>query len=580
MTFVSDDEDNSAVFVYLRQSCFYSMLSGRLTNIVLLPVLLLAVACGLSPRDRVTATLNEVESYINEHPDSALTVLRTLDGTASYRGSAQRARASLLHTIALDKCYIDLQTDSIIAPAVAWYDRHGTVDEKLKALYYLGRIQYNAKKYQLAIVTYSEALEFADKATDLRYVGLVNQAIADTYSGTYQGFESFPYLDKAFECFIQVPDSSLAKKTLYKKALSLSGQKKWKEADTLFCFLIDNPAGVEEILPRIKADKALSLILNYSALADQSVALFRDVLSSTGSLPTLNHWGGYAYALLKNGETTPAKSIFNQLENQYPADEQVQYWLAYEKAAEKDYEEAYDRIKKTLFAQDSLLRVQLKQSTMEAQKEFFSNKAAQEQMKSRKRTLLLWLTLVSSVLVLLLAWLVARHRRKVSLRDEARLMLTLETTRKQNARLEQETKSRGEQMSLLFQDYFKTLGQICADYEEGQINHYSVPDRVVLRRIDRIVSEFRGDTDGHMAFESQLDKHLNNIMTRFREDYPKMKPQAYLLVSYIFAGIDMQTTSVLMGLDIDALYARKYRIKTMISSSETPNKDEYLSYFG
>lgn len=556
------------------------MLSDRLTSIILLPVLLLAAACNLSPRDRVTATLNEVESYINEHPDSALAVLRALDGTASYRGPAQRARASLLHTIALDKCYIDLQTDSIIAPAVAWYDRHGTVDEKLKTLYYLGRIQYNAKKYQLAIVTYSEALEFADKATDLKYVGFVNQAIADTYSGTYQGFESFPYLDKAFECFIQVPDSSLAKKTLYKKALSLSGQKKWKEADTLFSFLINNPAGIEELLPRIKTDKALSLILNYSALADQSVALFREVLSSTGGFHTLNQWGGYAYALLKNGETAQAKSIFNQLENLYPADEQIQYWLAYEKAAEKNYEEAYVRIKKTLFAQDSLLRVQLKQSTMEAQKEFFSNKAAQEQMKSRKRTLLLWLTLVSSVLILLLAGLVARHRRKVSLRDEARLMLTLETTRKQNARLEQETKTQGEQMSLLFQDYFKTLGQICADYEEGQINHSSVPDRVVLRRIDRIVSEFRGNTDGHRAFESQLDKHLNNIMTRFRKDFPQMKPQGYLLVSYIFAGIDMQTTSVLMGLDIDALYARKYRIKTMISSSEAPNKDEYLSYFG
>ncbi|MBR1577732.1 MAG: hypothetical protein IJ653_04005 [Bacteroidales bacterium] len=207
---------------------------------VMLAVFSLA-ACGPAPCRRVAATLDEVESYINERPDSALAVLRALDSTAVYRGPAQRARASLLHTMALDKCYIDLQTDSIIAPAVVWYSWHGSPDERLKTLYYLGRLQYNAKDYQQAIVTYTEALAVTEKAKDSKYTGFVNQAIADTYSVTYQEKEALPYLDLAYDSFLQIPDSSLAKRTLYKKALCLTDLRMWAQAKRLYQILLSAP---------------------------------------------------------------------------------------------------------------------------------------------------------------------------------------------------------------------------------------------------------------------------------------------------------------------------------------------------
>ena len=546
---------------------------------VLLAVFALS-ACGPATGRRVAAVLDEVESYINEWPDSALAVLRALDSTEVYRGPAQRARASLLHTMALDKCYIDLQTDSIIGPAVDWSVRHGSADEKLKVLYYQGRIQYNARRYQQAVVTYTEALALADKVTDIKYLGLVNQAIADTYSVTYQSLESQPYLDRAYVCFVQMADSSLAKKTLYKKALSLTGQKRWEESNSLFEAILRHPFGVEDILPRIKADYALSQVLQDGEHTERPVKLFQDVLSSTGRLPKLNHYGAYAYALMKNGDSVRAQELFKQLETTYPEDEQVRYWLTYEKAAAKQYEEAFLLTRSTLRIQDSLLRSQLNHSAAAAQKEFFENKTSLVNQINRRKTAMLWLTLVLFAVFLLLGFFIARNRHQESLRERARLMLTVETTRRQASLLKEENEIREERLSLLFKDYFSTLGRICADYEEGLINHSSVPDRQVLRRIDRIVKDFRGDMDGHAAFEQQLNKHLNNIMLRFRKDFPRMKDSAYMLVSFIISGMDMQTISVLMGVDMDSLYARKYRVKTNISASDVPNKAEYLSYFG
>ena len=405
-------------------------MSQALNRLFLLLMLLLA-ACGPGTRGRVAATLDDVEAYINERPDSALAVLRQLDSTDAPRGAAQRARAALLHSMALDKCYIDLQTDSILAPAIAWYSRHGDPDEKLKSLYYLGRLQYNARDYQRAIVTYTEALELTDKAADMKYIGLVNQALADTYSATYQESESFPYLDRAYEAFLAIADTSLAKKTMYKETVALVRQKRWKDAEALYEKLEGNPRGIENILPMVRSDHALLLVLEGEGRAQEAVALFQDIINVQGSLPSLNHWGAYAYALLKTGNRTQADALFRTLEDQYPDDNHVQYGLIYEKKANNLYNEAYNLTYQTMVSQDSLMRIQLNHSTIVAQKEYLDNRTMQIQRESLRKNRILWIVIVLFVFVLLIGWSIVRLRIRATQREQARLQKTIDTIQMQ-----------------------------------------------------------------------------------------------------------------------------------------------------
>ena len=60
--------------------------------------------------------LDDVESYIQERPDSALTVIQSI-GADDLSSRELKARHALLLSQALDKNFIDLQSDSIIAPA-------------------------------------------------------------------------------------------------------------------------------------------------------------------------------------------------------------------------------------------------------------------------------------------------------------------------------------------------------------------------------------------------------------------------------------------------------------------------------
>ena len=57
-------------------------------------------------RSSTSILLDDVESYIQERPDSALAVIRGID-TLELRTDADKAKYSLLHVMALDKNYID-----------------------------------------------------------------------------------------------------------------------------------------------------------------------------------------------------------------------------------------------------------------------------------------------------------------------------------------------------------------------------------------------------------------------------------------------------------------------------------------
>ena len=85
-------------------------------NILSIIVLFLSfTAC--SEKKAVTDVLNRAEAVMNEHPDSALNLLRTLSFD-DFRRESNRARYALLHSQALDKNYIDVTNDSLISVAL------------------------------------------------------------------------------------------------------------------------------------------------------------------------------------------------------------------------------------------------------------------------------------------------------------------------------------------------------------------------------------------------------------------------------------------------------------------------------
>ena len=110
-------------------------------------------------------TLAQVESYIEERPDSALSVLGRIDAS-ELSDREEMARYALLYSMALDKNYIDTTTFDVLQPAIDYYIEHGTSDEQLRTYYYQGRIYQNKGDYDAAMQSFMNATDLRQIATD------------------------------------------------------------------------------------------------------------------------------------------------------------------------------------------------------------------------------------------------------------------------------------------------------------------------------------------------------------------------------------------------------------------------------
>lgn len=107
------------------------------------------------------------------------------------------------------------------------------------------------------------------------------------------------------------------------------------------------------------------------------------------------------------------------------------------------------------------------------------------------------------------------------------------------------------------------------------------PQQAVYARIKRYAEDIHGDTESHRRFEAMLDRNLDNIMRDFRQEFPGWKEDDYVFMSYVLAGFDATTISVICAMpSIAAVYMRKSRMKKKIAESTSPKKDVFMESMG
>ena len=181
--------------------------------------------------NQIAATLDNVESYINDRPDSALAVLRSVDTTA-LRGPGQRARAALLHQIALDKCYIDISSDSVLSPAF-WYLRHGTADQKLKTWYYRSVLARNAGDIDTQMSCLVRGEQYIPRAGDPLMAGRLHTSKRVIFLSIFDVTDAVQSGEKAVASFLQAGDQSRYHDALIGLANLYSIQERYVECGRL-----------------------------------------------------------------------------------------------------------------------------------------------------------------------------------------------------------------------------------------------------------------------------------------------------------------------------------------------------------
>ena len=528
--------------------------------------------------------LSDIESYIDSRPDSALAAIRQID-TAALRGRAVKAKYSLLHAIALDKNYIDTADTRIVQPAVEWYDRHGSPEERLKAYYYLGRELYNGCDYYNAFVAFSTALEGSSEACDAKIVGMAYTGLADSSIKTQDYDISKEYLNKALLCFEKSGNHDFTNLVKIRLAQVCFNQGKIDEAEHYYKDLLSDKLKSPTINPFVEGEYAVFLCNFKPGKEDEALQLFNDVISSSGKLSDANQYGAYSYALLSKGYVEESDSIIKLTKNlDFDNGRYYKYWSHRLLISTGRFREAYNMLYEAKQVSDSISASAMAFSSSLAQQAYLENKNLSREIKEQHLCFIFSLSVLLLLLISTIVYLLYLRERKIRADERNQLMMIKETLEKQVHSLEGKLQQEGNELAeLRVKNNKARLSYISELYE---IVHAAGNDDnpLALNRLYRIIQKkirfLNDDSESRLTFENTLNRVSNGIMDEFRKDYPNMTEQDYRLASLVFAGFDNAMLSLLMGLSPSHTRTRKTRLLNKIRKGAGRQKDYYERYFG
>ena len=145
-------------------------------------IICMLLACGTRKEYRVA--LQRAEEIMSDHPDSAMQILDSL-GQHEAEFNRHFRMQYLLHRMnAENKTSDKFTSDSLCQVLVKYFDRHGTVNERVLSHYLLGRAYTDMGEAPLAISSYQDAIDAADTTvTDFNFYTLncIYAQMADVY---------------------------------------------------------------------------------------------------------------------------------------------------------------------------------------------------------------------------------------------------------------------------------------------------------------------------------------------------------------------------------------------------------------
>lgn len=540
--------------------------------------------------------LQDVETYIQERPDSALRVLRKVD-SLTLNTKSLRARYSLLFAMALDKNYIDTTALSILEPTVAYYERLGSPQDKMLSCYYLGRIYANRKDYPNAVIFYSQALRESGEY-DYYHRGLIYAASADAYNASFNDEEELRNTILAYECFEKIGDKDLDL-SLYKVAQAYHNNERFDVADSLYSLVYSGKDSTSRLALYAMEDLVSNDLYQEKQDVERDLELLEYVAEHRGNL-SLESYYEYAYLLLLAGKESEAENILSQLSNREANGKtmEIRYRIA---ECKGQNEEALALLKSMLSHQNDVVKKKLAQSVFKAQSDYYRLTAEVSEQKSTIANQRSVIILIAGLMMAGLLYIVFMKRKTALIREKDRLAQAVEESEKlletvrnrakqekeerdkdifdlksHNERERDKIKELREMYVALYQKRFSEIGK----YYDAASSHRleSIKEKAyhdVISSTQALFEEIASGSEGQKKFEARINADLDDIVSKIRSDFPKLKEDDIRFICYLIVGFDTSTISFLMDISKENVRVKKHRLREKLNGYAGPNETLY-----
>lgn len=567
-------DDANIIHIFVCTNAEYEM---KLFLIILLGASLATCRSHADLRRELAAA----EACMQEAPDSSLQILSRIDPKL-IREKRIRAEYALAYSMALDKNYIFVESDSLIRIARDFYRHSGNLRRRYLSDYYYGVVLHNRAERAEALVCYLEAERDGAALGDPYLLGLLYNEISDIYKSRYDYVNSLKYARKSFENYRK---TGKRQHSAYALVNMGDAYANLEQADSARCCFRSSLSISEALCDTAMVSYTLARLAMVHLADEEPEAAATALWKIRGQWHT--DWSDSEYAFMAN-----ACRMMNRLDSalyylaeagiRTPSDPQSQAQLNNTAApihmALGAYRQAAEEYRYSAWVQDSLCRIALQQSYANLHRDYVEQRqrAAEEALQAARQRLGL-LVALAAVSLLLVGYVACINWRKRQ-RAKAHYLAAIDDLQRANQllllKLEARKESDTASMRKLIKERFGTIHELASTYYERQgMNE----QKAIFNKVKALLASYASDKKGKQEIEEVVNTCYDNVLAKVRRELPGLKETELDLLRYIYAGFSLRVISVFMGDSINYTAVKKSRLKAKIAKSDAPSKELFVN---
>lgn len=569
--------------------------------ILLFAAIALLAGCSHHPDQRLT----EIDSIIENAPDSAYTLLEKLD--SATLDDDDLPYYALLYTQAQIKCGENVTSDSIISIAYSHYITQEDSELKKRACFYNAQVAYNARRYHTAMRDILNAYDIAKAGNDSYWIAKSAEMISDILFDTYNISESLPYEYEAIDQYEKAGKILNHRYTICDLATTYVHLKKYKAAlnllDSLKTVIINEQPVDSNLLTYL--NRTVPSALYYNGKFDELEKFLAETDMPKSSIDKVTLSYAKANFLNNAQQLDSASQIISFASNIAEDDRQkiVMLYPAYNNAFKRgDYKKAAELADSLLIMQNKLLSYVLKESATAAISDYYTAKSElfkkEADLKS-KIIIFIVFAAVATIIILIIVYRIKLKSRLIELEENTMQLISLrkdflkesDENRTLTMQLSQKEENadllkhklkniseinlkKNEVIESLFKEKWTTLNMLCNQYFDIFENERS---RIsVLNNIDKELKKLRSPKN-LKEIEASVNIYMGNIMAMLRTECPDFKEEDYSFLTLVYAGFSARAVSIFLGIKYKFYYLKKSRLSKKILNSKAPHRDTFIS---
>lgn len=555
----------------------------RKSIVIIITSILVLSGCNKqqSVSDRL---LNEVGKAIAINPDSASNLLKSISSPEKLDDKTF-ARWCMLSGKITDEIFTTILPTYQLERAYDWYSSHGSPDEQVQILIYLGRSYFADGDYDKAMSIYTNALDIAEKNKFNNLIGYIYDYIGDLYREKFMRTEAIKRYEAAAECFKKENNTDS-----YACALRDVGRE-YAEMDSLshalhILIVADSVANkTKNIEVTASINNALGNIYAMQNKYDKAEKyLLKALLTGREKMPD---YVALIDLYTTSGSINKAKELLSKIPQdnpQYTCSIKYLYYQIYN--AEENYKEALVNLEEYVNMVDSIVYADSQSKILDIESKYNHLKISKEvdRLKIKQQSyIIISIICIITLLLITIGYLLYRKKAKEKIqrqRDE----LYLIKTNLLNVSLELEKKKRLLDTFKEKNEYYNKMQEeiilLTANYKELQ--NKSLENSPLFKELTHLTTQNKPRNNRSLITDEQWKlitdeiTHIYPNLHRYIYSLcPDLQIQDFMYCCLYMYGFDTNAEAQLINITVDSVIKKRLRLRQKLGIT-LPNNNTTL----